>query len=154
MLCHLLEKGYDILMKNMHLWLTDLSNNLIDKVHNTNNRMISLYLHSIDAKCLKVNVQDDSWFWHMRFGYLNFEALKSTGDKNIVDGIPSINDPNKLCDSCLLGEHAMRSFPEKTTLRTSKPLQLVHTDVCAPIDSPFFSKRKHLFFFDYFSRKT
>ena len=142
-------------MKNLHLCLRDLSNNIIAKVHNTKHRFISLYLQTINAKCLKVNVQDDSWFWHMRFGYLNFEALKSMGDKNIVDGIPSINDPNKLCDSCLLGEHAMRSFPEKTTLRTSKPLQLVHTDVCGPIDPPSFGKRKYfLLFIDDLSRKT
>ena len=122
MLGYLLKKGYDILMKNLHLWLGDLSNNIIVKVHKTKHRLISLYLQTINAKCLKVNVQDDSWFWHMRLGNLNFEDLKWAGDKNIVDGIPSINDPNQLCVSRLLGVHAMRNFPEKTILRTSKLL--------------------------------
>ena len=109
-------------MKNLHLCLRDLSNNIIAKVHNTKHRFISLYLQTINAKCLKVNVQHDSWIWHMRLGHLNFEDIKSTGDKNIVDGIPSINDPNQLCVSRLLGVHAMRSFPEKSILRTNKPL--------------------------------
>ncbi|KAH0639492.1 hypothetical protein KY285_036078 [Solanum tuberosum] len=103
-----------------------------------NSWLFSLNLKIIDAKCLKANMQDDSWYWHMRFGHLNFEALKSVGDKNMVVGIPSINHPNQLCETCLLGKHARRSFSKETTLRTSEPLQLVHTYVCAPIDPPFF----------------
>ena len=73
----------------------------------------------------------------------------------MVDGIPSINYQNQLCEACLLGKHAKRSFPKDTTSRTSKPLQLVHTDVCGPIDPPSFGKRKYfLLFIDDFSRKS
>ena len=122
----------------MHLWLRYSTNNLIVKVHMAKNRLFPLNLQTIDAKCLKANVQDDSWCWHMRFGHLNFEALKSMGDKNMVDGIPSINHPNQLCEACLLGKDARTSFPKDTTSRTSKPLQLVHTDVCGLIDLPSF----------------
>ena len=132
----LLEKGYDIHMKNMHIWLRDSSNNLISKVHMAKNRLFPLNLQTIDARCLKANVQDESWCWHMRFGHLNFEVLKSMGDNNMVDGIPSINHQNQLCEACLLRKHARRSFPKETTSRTSKPLILVHTDVCDPIDPP------------------
>ena len=142
-------------MKNMHLWIRDSNNNSIVKVHMAKNRIFSLNIQTIDAKCLKANVQDDSWCWHMRFEHLNFEVLKSMGDKNMVDGIPSINHPKQLCETCLLGKHARRSFPKETTSRTSKPLQLVHTDVCGPIDPPSFGKRKYfLLFIDDFSRKT
>ncbi|XP_049355705.1 uncharacterized protein LOC125820309 [Solanum verrucosum] len=64
------------------------------KVHMAKNRLFLLNPKTIDAKFLKANVQDDSWCWHMRFGHLNFEALKSMGDKNMVDEILSINLPN------------------------------------------------------------
>ena len=142
-------------MKNMHLWLRDSSNKLIAKVHMAKNRLFPLNLQTVDAKCLKANVQDDSWCWHMRFGHLNFEVLKSMGDKNMVDGIPLINHPNQLCEACILGKHERRSFPKETTSRTSKPLQLVHTDVCGPIDPPFFWYKKYfLLFIEDFSRKT
>ncbi|KAH0636480.1 hypothetical protein KY289_036395 [Solanum tuberosum] len=97
----------------------DTSNNLIAKVHMAKNRLFPLNLKTIDAKCLKANVHDDSWCWHMRFGHLNFEALKLMGVKSMVDGIPSINHPNQLCEACLLGKHdARRSFPKETTSRT------------------------------------
>ena len=56
----LLEKGYDIHMKNMHLWLRDSNDNLIARVHMAKNRLFPLNLQTIDAKCLKANVQDDS----------------------------------------------------------------------------------------------
>lgn len=151
----LLEKGYDIHMKNMYLWLRDSSNNLIAKVHMAKNRLFPLNLKTINAKCLKPNVQDQPWCWHMRFGHLDFEALKSMGDKNMVDGIPSINHPNQLCEACLLGKHARMSFPKETTSREINPLQLVHTDVCGPIDPPSFRKCKYfLLFIDDFNRKT
>ncbi|KAH0781853.1 hypothetical protein KY290_001451 [Solanum tuberosum] len=104
--------------------MRDSSNNLIAKciAIKAKNRLFPLNLKTIDAKCLKANVQDVSWCWHMRFGHLNFEALKSMGAKNMVDGIPSINHPNQLCEACLLGKHARRSFPKETTSRTSYKL--------------------------------
>ncbi|KAH0693016.1 hypothetical protein KY285_020113 [Solanum tuberosum] len=120
----------------MHICLRDSSNNLIVDVHVAKNRLFPLNLKTIDAKCLKANVKDDSWCRHMRFWHLNFEALKSMGCKNMVDGIRSFNHPNRLCEACLLGKHARRSFPKETTSRTSTLLQLAHTDVCGPIDPP------------------
>nr|XP_009757763.1 PREDICTED: uncharacterized protein LOC104210538 [Nicotiana sylvestris] len=60
------------------------------------------------------------------------------GEKNMVHGIPSINYPNQLCEACLLGKHARRSFPKEAMSRSTKPLQLVHTDVCGPINPPSF----------------
>ena len=73
----------------------------------------------------------------------------------MVDGIPSINHQNQLCEACLLRKHARRSFPKETTSRTSKSLQLLPTDVCVPVDPPSFGKRKYfLLFIDDFSRKT
>nr|XP_016436528.1 PREDICTED: uncharacterized protein LOC107762668 [Nicotiana tabacum] len=76
----------------------------------------------------------------MRFGHLNFEALKSMGEKNMVHEIPSINNPNQLCEACLLGKHARRSFPKESMSRATMPLQLVLTDVCGLINPPSFGK--------------
>ncbi|XP_070035165.1 uncharacterized protein [Nicotiana tomentosiformis] len=109
----------------------------------------------IGGRCLNANVQDESWCWHMRFGQLNFEALKSMGEKNMVHGIPSINHSNQLCEACLLEKSARRSFPKEVMSRSTKPLQLVHTDVCGLINPPSFGKSKYfLLFIEDFSRKT
>ena len=91
----------------------------------------------------------------MRFGHLKFEVFKEMGDKYMVDVIQSINHTNQLCEACPLQKHARMSFPNDTTSRTSKSLQLVHTAVCDPINTSSFGKRKYfLLFINDFSRLT
>lgn len=43
-----------------------------------------------------------------------------------------------ICKSCQLGKHARNSFKVKEKLSSSKPLQLVHMDLCGPsrIEAP------------------
>ena len=114
-----------------------------------------LNLKTIEARCLKASVKDEAWCWHMRFGHLNFGALKALGEKKMVKGMPSINHPNQLCETCLLDKHSRRSFLKKATTRANKPLQLVHIDVCGPINPSSFGKNKQfLLFIDDYSRKT
>jgi len=99
-------------------------------------------------------VQDKAWCWHMRFGHLNFAALKSLGEKDMVKGMPAINSPNQLCEVCIFGKHARKNFSKVAASKATKPLQLVHADVCGPIVPPSFSKNKYfLLFIDDFSRK-
>ncbi|KAL4352077.1 hypothetical protein GQ457_06G007290 [Hibiscus cannabinus] len=151
----LLEKGYEIHMKDRCLWLRNQYANLIAKVSMSKNRMFVLNLKTINAKCLKASVENEAWCWHMRFGHLNFGALKMLGEKKMVNGIPTISHPNQLCEACLLGKHARSSFPKESTSRAAEPLQLVHTDVCGPIKPPSFGKSRYfLLFIDDYSRKT
>ena len=114
-----------------------------------------LNLKAIEARCLKASVKDEAWCWHIRFGNLNFGTFKALGKENMVKGMLSINHPNQLCEACLLGKHSKRSFPKETTTRATKPLQLVHTDMCGPINLSSFGKNKYfLLFIDDYSRKT
>ncbi|KAL4280140.1 hypothetical protein GQ457_03G000400 [Hibiscus cannabinus] len=109
----LLEKGYEIHMKDRCLWLRNQYANLIAKVSMSKNRMFVLNLKTINAKCLKASVENEAWCWHMRFGHLNFGALKMLGEKKMVNGIPTISHPNQLCEACLLGKHDVRVFRKK-----------------------------------------
>ena len=151
----LLEKGYDICMKNHNLSIRDGLGNLVAKVPMTRNRMFLLNIQSDVARCLKACVKDSSWLWHLRFGHLNFGGLTLLSRKKMVKGLPSINHPDQLCEGCLIGKQARKSFPKESISRATKPLQLVHSDVCGPIDPPSFGKNRYfLLFIDDFSRKT
>ncbi|RDY09483.1 hypothetical protein CR513_06141, partial [Mucuna pruriens] len=77
----LVEKGYEILMKENCLWLRDQNSNLVAKVFMSRNRMFMLSIKTNEAKCLKASIKDEAWCWHMRFGHLNFGALKALGDE-------------------------------------------------------------------------
>ena len=70
-------------------------------------------------------------------------------------GLPSINHPDQLCEGCLIGKQFRKSFPKESTTRATKPLELIHTDVCGPIKPNSFGKNKYfLLFIDDYSRKT
>ncbi|KAL4318065.1 hypothetical protein GQ457_18G013000 [Hibiscus cannabinus] len=98
------SKGYEIHMKDRCLWLRNQYANLIAKVSMSKNRMFVLNLKTINAKCLKASVENEAWCWHMRFGHLNFGALKMLGEKKI----PTISHPNQLCEACLLANGIRR----------------------------------------------
>ncbi|KAE8696015.1 hypothetical protein F3Y22_tig00110678pilonHSYRG00437 [Hibiscus syriacus] len=68
----LIEKGYDIHMNNYNLSIKDDTNNFIDKVSMSKNRMFLINIQNDVAKCLKACYKDASWLWHLRFGHLNF----------------------------------------------------------------------------------
>lgn len=151
----LMEKGYEILMKDRSLWLRDRSANLIAKVMMSKNRMFSLLIQTEEPRCLQIGVKDPAWCWHMRMGHLNFRDLKMMSEKKIVNGMPLINHPDQLCEACLLGKHARKSFPKEATSRATEPLELIHADVCGPIKPSSFGKSNYfLLFIDDFSRKT
>ena len=151
----LLEKGYDIHLKDYSLFLRDDKGNLITKVKMSKNRMFPLNIQNDVAKCLKACHNDPSWIWHLRYGHLNFGGLELLFKKNMVKGLPYINHPDQLCEGCLLGKQFRKSFPKESNSRAQKPLELIHTDVCGPFKPNSLGKSNYfLLFIDDFSRKT
>uniref|UniRef100_A0A2N9JBE9 Integrase catalytic domain-containing protein n=1 Tax=Fagus sylvatica TaxID=28930 RepID=A0A2N9JBE9_FAGSY len=151
----LLEKDYDIHLKDCSCLIRDHQNNLIAKVPMTRNRMFLLNIHNDVAKCLKACYRDSSWLWHLRLGHLNFGGLKLLAKTKMVRGLPSIEHPNQLCEGCLFGKQSRKSFPKEASTRANKPLQLVHADLCGPMKPSSLNKNKYfLLFIDDFSRKT
>ncbi|KAJ4719135.1 Retrovirus-related Pol polyprotein from transposon TNT 1-94 [Melia azedarach] len=151
----LLEKGYDIHMKDYSLFIRDDKGNLITKVKMSKNIMFSLNIQNDVAKCLKACYKDASWLWHLRFGHLNFGGIELLAKKEMVRGLPYINDPNQLCEGCLHGKQFRKSFPKESAFRAKKPLELVHADVCGPFKPRSLGNNNYfLLFIDDFSRKT
>ena len=72
----LLEKEYEIVLKNGALMMRDNKGDLIAKVQMSKNILFSLKIQKDCAKCLKACSSDSSWLWHQRMGHLNFKSLK------------------------------------------------------------------------------
>ncbi|KAL2252606.1 UNVERIFIED_CONTAM: hypothetical protein Sindi_0055300 [Sesamum indicum] len=47
----------------------------------------------------------------------------------MVKGMPSIDHPNQLCEGCLFGKQARKTFPKESLTRAQHPLELIHSDV-------------------------
>ena len=59
------------------------------------------------------------------------------------------------CAGCVFVKHHRDNFDKCASWHTLGPLQLVHSDLCGPLSSPYFSRCKYfLTFIDDFSRRT
>ncbi|KAG7553295.1 hypothetical protein ISN45_Aa06g038290 [Arabidopsis thaliana x Arabidopsis arenosa] len=83
----LLEKGYDIRLKDNNLSIRDQESNLITKVPMSKNRMFVLNIRNDIAQCLKMCYKEESWLWHLRFGHLNFGGLELLSKKEMESGL-------------------------------------------------------------------
>jgi hypothetical protein len=60
----------------------------------------------------------------------------------MVKGLPSIDHPNLLCEWCLLGKQFKKGFLQEVSTKAMETLQLVHSDICGPINPPSFVKKR------------
>ncbi|KAL0544538.1 hypothetical protein IC582_019655 [Cucumis melo] len=151
----LLEKGYSILMKDYSLLIRDNHDKIIAKVQMAKNRMFLLNIQTNVAKCLKLCLKDPNWIWHLRFGHLNFDSLRLLARKDMVKGLPYVKHPDQLCEGYLHGKQSRKSFPQESSSRAKRPVELVHTDLCGLIKPSSFGKNNYfLLFIDAFTRKT
>jgi hypothetical protein len=106
------------------------SHELLTKVQRSSNRLYILPLRPTKPVCLAASYNDDEWRWHARFGQLGFQALQKMGRDGMVRDLPSIEH---VCDACLVGKQRRAPFPQATKYRATKPLDLLHGDLCGPI---------------------
>jgi hypothetical protein len=73
----------------------------------------------------------------------------------MVKGFPCIQQPASSCESCILGKHHREKFVSGVSYRAKAPLEIVHTDLCGPMQTPSLTGCVYFMtFIDDFSRKT
>ena len=108
------------LMNNLY-FLSPLSYdiNAIEIVENEHNHL---------AK--KRKVSNETYLWHLRLGHINPNRIHGLVKSEILNSLAF--EPIPMCESCLEGKMTKRPFKAKG-YRATKPLELVHTDVCGPM---------------------
>lgn len=75
--------------------------------------------------------------WHHRFGHLGEENLRKLVKNDMVKGMNIDSDERGsakfLCESCVTAKQTRGPFQSRTEKRASRPLEIVHSDVCGPI---------------------
>ncbi|GAU33426.1 hypothetical protein TSUD_380620 [Trifolium subterraneum] len=131
----LLEKGFKAVFEGETLKLFDSKQRLILKTAQSQNRTFKTQVKTIEVECLATSTEDkDSDLWHIRYGHLNFKSLSMLNSKNMVLGLSSVIAPVDTCTTCLLGKHPRSSFKSNLPMRSSEVLNVVHSDICGPID--------------------
>ncbi|GAU17360.1 hypothetical protein TSUD_232360 [Trifolium subterraneum] len=131
----LLEKGFKTVFKGETLKLFDSKQRLILKTAQNQNRTFKTQVKTIEVECLATSNEDkDSDLWHIRYDHLNFKSLSMLNSKNMVLGLPNVIALVDTCTTCLLGKHPRSSFKSNLPMRSSEVLNVVHSDICGPID--------------------
>lgn len=134
------------------------SDRLIARVEITKNWMFPLRIDCIQGSeevSFKTMYLDPTWLWHLRYGHLHFEGLSLLQKRNMVKGLPPIENPTNSCESCILAKQHRESFPVRSSYRARTPLELIHTNICGPMQTPSLSGSIYfLTFTDDFNRKT
>ena len=53
----------------------------------------------------------------------------------MVVGLPKIDQPNKLCEGCMLGKQHRKSFVKQIVERTTKTMELIHLNMCGLVNT-------------------
>lgn len=127
------EAGCDVRMRDEYLTLRDKDGKLITKAKRSQNRLYKVIIDIVTERCLQLSVSSESERWHERLGHIGRESMRSMISKELVLGIPKIVIEKGTCSSCLLGKQARQPFPQATSFRAERTLELIHGDLCGPI---------------------
>lgn len=80
-----------------------------------------------DAKCSTLTT------WHERLGHVNERDLKIALRRTLQKGDWNENEKLSFCKACILGKQTRIPFPKSSNSRSTKLLELIHTDLCGPM---------------------
>ena len=99
--------------------------------------------------------EDESWIWHRRMGHIHFGNMIKISKKQDIREILEIKKPeNNICEHCQHRKHIRVEFKTKEH-STTRPLELVHTDLCGPTRSKGLNGEEYfMLLIDKFTRMT
>ena len=110
-----------------------------------------------DSKHANVSTSDTSEeIWHQRYGHLSLKNLRLLRDQKLVKGLNFQSDDHfEVCEGCAQGKQIRATFPREPATRAKDVLDLVHSDVCGPMEETSLGGNKYFItFIDDKSRYT
>jgi len=95
-------------------------------------------LAKIRGETCLIEQTNEIWLWHKRMGHRNFENIVKINKNQDVKLMPKITTPSStICKYCQHKNKTHVSFKSKE-FTSSKPLELIHTNLCGPTRSQSF----------------
>ena len=95
--------------------------------------------------------------WHQRLCHLNHNSIERLAKGEIATGMNCVLDKEVSgnCEPCVLGKMHRLPFPKESTTKSTQLLELVHSDLCGPMEVDSKGGSKYfLTFTDDYSRYT
>ena len=92
--------------------------------------------HLVDSKLYMVNTDGEAHIASATsFSRLNYSYIDRLIKGKFVEGMScSSGEVNRECEACAQGKMHRIPFPKKSEKETHQPLQLVHSDLCGPLN--------------------
>jgi transposase InsO family protein len=97
------------------------------------------------------DVSNNSVVWHARLGHIGQERMARLAREGLIGNLAKVTLPT--CEHCLIGKSKRKPFGKAT--RASFPLQLIHSDICGPMNvRPRHGGSYFITFIDDFTRNS
>ena len=130
----LTDKGFEVHFKDDQCHIMKDGKILIRA--NEDKGLYYLQLIQTALKTVEVNEAKCIHFWHNRFGHRDPNAIRILEKNKIAEGIDiKPCDVFGVCECCIKAKMSRKSVPKKSESRASEILELIHTDVCGPMQT-------------------
>ncbi|GJT03757.1 retrovirus-related pol polyprotein from transposon TNT 1-94 [Tanacetum coccineum] len=86
-----------------------------------------------------------SWLWHQRLSYLNFDTINDLAKNDLVSGLPKFKYAKEhLCPSYEQGKSKRASHPPKPVPNSKKRLHMLHMDLCGPMQVASINGKRYI----------
>ena len=89
------------------------------------------HIHNIDAKRWKVDNDHAIYLWHCRLGHIGVKRMKKLHADGLLESL--YYESFYTCETCLMGKMTKTPF-SGTMERATDLLEIIHTDVCGPMN--------------------
>ena len=90
--------------------------------------------HDVNAAS-ELSEASSEHLWHQRYGHLGLKNLRMLRDKELVQGLKfQSSQESTFCDGCAKGKQKRMPFPKESS-RATEILEIVHSDVCGPMQT-------------------
>lgn len=112
------------------------------------NKVSACVTHECKERCIH--------YWHRIFGHRDPEAIKLMRNNNMIDGLQMFDCGLKIqCETCMKAKMSRLPFPKKSQRNSKAILELIHTDICGPMQTESSGRKRYvLTLIDDFSKYT
>jgi hypothetical protein len=108
----LCEKNYKAVFENQECTIYDKNkgNRVVTVVSMSKKRMFPLMFGEHNNHLTNMAYEEKSWLWLLMYGHLNFHILKLITSKELVYGLPKVQEQKDICEGCHKGKHEREKF--------------------------------------------
>ena len=109
-----------------------------------------------DGEMANVACDSQRDLWHQRFGHANNQLLTKIGTGDVISGASMGKERDlSFCEGCTLGKSTQKRPKSLGEVRAKGCLELIHTDVCGPMQTESLSRKRYFVcFIDDYSRRS